>query len=568
MYEKHFRLDERPFSIAPDPRFLFMSARHREALAHLLYGVGEGGGFVQLTGEVGTGKTTLCRALLEHLPEHVDVAMILNPMVTAPELIATLCDELHVSYPHGTQSIKALVDALNGHLLRAHADGRRTVLLIDEAQDLRPEVLEQVRLLTNLETAREKLLQIILIGQPELRTLLARDDLRQLAQRVTARYHLEPMNRDETEAYIEHRLQVCGATGHLFSRGALDTVHRLTGGVPRLINILCDRALLGGYVEGRNRVHAGVVRRAAREVLPAQLAVGRTPRWPWAVAASLLLVGAAGLLSWRDWNPVSLPVQAQARLENAPSPAPSTDTAAPVVPGAAAAPGVEPPAREVEPVVPVPATPDPGVEDIEDRVMALFEAAERAGEDGAWYGLLARWGVQAQGGSGAQLCEQLPAHGLHCLARSGSWQALSSFDHPALLYLRGPDARTAVVFLQSIEDDQAELVAGDDIFHLPVAEVQRHWFGDYALVWQALPGGVTLLRAGDRGEAVRWVRAQLGVPALTVDDYFDDGLQAAVMEFQRTHRLDPDGVVGPRTIIQLNSAARQAGLPRLRSGAG
>jgi general secretion pathway protein A len=543
MYEKHFHLDERPFSIAPDPRFLFMSARHREALAHLLYGVGEGGGFVQLTGEVGTGKTTLCRALLEQLPGNVDVALILNPKVTAPELIATLCDEVRVSYPAGTGSIKTLTDALNRYLLQAHAGGRRTVLLIDEAQNLAPEVLEQVRLLTNLETAREKLLQVILIGQPELRALLAREDLRQLSQRVTARYHLEPMNHGETEAYIRHRLQVCGATGQLFSRGALDTVHRLSGGVPRLINVLADRALLGAYVEGQAQVSAAVVRRAAREVLPAPAATRTSGAWPWALAISL----AGGLLLaawwWQPWDREGTPVQAAMKVDE------------PVV-----APLAEP---EREPVL----TQEPA-EDVEGRWSALVEAAAVAGEDAAWHALLARWGVEGQGGSGAQLCQQLPAHDLHCLSRSGSWQALRSAGHPALLYLMGTDGRRLAVVLQGLDGDQAILSAGGEKVRLPAMRVQQAWFGDYALVWQALPGGATLLRAGDSGEAVSWVREQLGVPAQTAAEYFDDGLQAAVVEFQRRHQLEADGVVGPRTIMQMNTLSQQLGMPRLLQDAG
>ena len=544
MYEKHFRLDERPFSIAPDPRFLFMSARHREALAHLLYGVGEGGGFVQLTGEVGTGKTTLCRALLEQLPANVDVALILNPKMTSLELIATLCDELRVPYPAGTGSIKTLTDALNRYLLQAHAEGRRTVLLIDEAQNLHPEVLEQVRLLTNLETAREKLLQIILIGQPELRSLLARDDLRQLAQRVTARYHLEPMNRAETEAYIEHRLQVCGVSGRLFSRSALDTVHRLSGGVPRLINVLCDRALLGGYVEGRERVNAAVVKRAAREVLPTGVSPARNRHWPWVLAAVLAAVALLVVQPWYSWQAVVQP--------------PPHSAVAKIIEPPVAAPVVE------EKIAPGP-KPMP---DMETRLATLLEAAAAAGEDAAWHVLLARWGVQAQGGSGAQLCAQLPAHELHCLNRSGSWQALRSFDHPALLFLMGADAQRVAVVLQSIEGDEAELMAGTQRFRLPVERVQRLWFGDYALVWKALPGGATLLKMGDSGAAVEWVREQLQVPAQTVADFYDDGLRAAVMTFQRQHRLEPDGVVGPRTIIHMNSIAQQPGMPRLLLDAG
>ena len=538
MYEKHFQLDERPFSIAPDPRFLFMSARHREALAHLLYGVGEGGGFVQLTGEVGTGKTTLCRALLEQLPPKVDVALILNPKVTAQELIATLCDELRVAYPAGTGSIKILIDALNRHLLQVHAAGRRTVLMIDEAQNLSPEVLEQVRLLTNLETATEKLLQVILIGQPELRDLLAREDLRQLAQRVTARYHLEPMNRTETEAYIRHRLQVCGATASLFSRGALDAVQRLSGGVPRLINVLADRALLGSYVEGLPQVSATVVRRAAREVLPTPSPAGAAAPWSWALAISL----AGGLLLagwwWQPWHREPAPMQAAMMTDAAPLAAHPQIEAAPIMPDL------------------------PG-DDVEARWSALVGAAAAAGEDAAWHALLARWGVEAQGGSGAQLCQQLPAHSLHCLSRSGSWQALRSAGHPALLYLMGPDGRRLAVVLHSLDGEQAVLAAGGQPVRLPVTRVQQAWFGDYALVWQALPGGATLLRAGDSGAAVRWVREQLAVPAQTAADYFDDGLQAAVLDFQRRHQLEADGVVGPRTIMQLNTLSQQLGMPRL-----
>src|SRR5919201_4829908 len=236
MYASYFGLKEAPFSITPDPRYLYMSERHREALAHLLYGIGEGGGFVQLTGEVGTGKTTLCRCLLEQVPPHVDVALILNPRLTALELLGAVCDELRIPYPVDTTSTKTLVDLLYRYLLDAHGRGRRTVLIIDEAQDLSIDVLEQVRLLTNLETTREKLLQIILIGQPELITLLEREDLRQLAQRITARYHLEPFDAADTRAYIRHRLQIAGRTRGLFTEAAMRTVHAASRGIPRLIN--------------------------------------------------------------------------------------------------------------------------------------------------------------------------------------------------------------------------------------------------------------------------------------------------------------------------------------------
>jgi general secretion pathway protein A len=248
MYTSFFGLNEKPFAITPDPRYLFMSERHGEALAHLVYGVTESGGFMQLTGEVGTGKTTLVRTLLlNRMPENADVAVVLNPQLSALEFLQAICEELGVSVPKDSSSIKVLIDALNQHLLDAHANGRRTILVVDEAQNLAPDVLEEVRLLTNLETSKQKLLQIILIGQPELRELLARNDLRQLAQRITGRYHLEPLTRDETSQYIEHRLKVAGAIGEVFDSAAKREVYKLSSGVPRLINVICDRAMLGAY---------------------------------------------------------------------------------------------------------------------------------------------------------------------------------------------------------------------------------------------------------------------------------------------------------------------------------
>jgi general secretion pathway protein A len=293
MYLSHYGLAEPPFAITPDPRFVFLSERHRDALAHLLYGIGQGGsgGFVQLTGEVGTGKTTLCRLVMEQLPENVRVALVLNPKQTPLELLETICEELHVVAPGKRRSLKMQIDSLNEFLLQAYAQDLRVVLIIDEAQELSRELLEQVRLLTNLETATQKLLQIVLLGQPELRETLARPALRQLAQRITARYHLTPLQPAETSAYLRHRIAVAGATVFPFEEVAVRRLHALSGGVPRLLNVLGERALLAGYVHGRNRVDAKLVDLAAREVLP----VTNTHGSAWRILGWCLLLGGVAL---------------------------------------------------------------------------------------------------------------------------------------------------------------------------------------------------------------------------------------------------------------------------------
>jgi general secretion pathway protein A len=286
MYQSHFGLKEAPFSIAPNPRYLYMSQRHQEALAHLLYGLGGDGGFVLLTGEVGAGKTTICRCLLEQIPESCDVAYIFNPKLTSRELLSTICVEFHIEIPPRNNSVKVFIDCINAYLLDAHARGRNTVLIIDEAQNLAPDVLEQMRLLTNLETNQRKLLQIILIGQPELATMLERQELRQLAQRIVARYHLGPLSKPEVAAYVGHRLEVSGGARQLIPEALAGSLYRLSRGVPRVINVLCDRALLGAFTKGRDRVSRSILTQAANEVFyrPANL------RRSWVLPLSLILV--------------------------------------------------------------------------------------------------------------------------------------------------------------------------------------------------------------------------------------------------------------------------------------
>lgn len=297
MYTGFFGLTSQPFSIAPNPDFLFLSPRHAEALAHLRYGLGEAGGFVLLTGEVGTGKTTVSRCLLQELTDKTEVAFILNPTLNELELLAAICDQLKIRYKKSDASLKMLTDKITNRLMKNHQAGKNTILIIDEAQHLQPAVLEQLRLLTNLETNTKKLLQVILIGQPELQQLLQRQDLRQLAQRITARYHLMPLNEPEVQQYISYRLQVAGCSRPVFTSSAVKKLFQLSGGIPRLLNLICDRALLGGYSQQKALIDAALVNQAASEVLAIkpQAEKAAWPVWLWPVLTLVALGVGAGL---------------------------------------------------------------------------------------------------------------------------------------------------------------------------------------------------------------------------------------------------------------------------------
>jgi general secretion pathway protein A len=584
MYEKYFGLTERPFSIAPDPRFLYMSHQHREALAHLLYGVGEGGGFVQLTGEVGTGKTTVCRCLLEQLPAHVDVALILNPSLTALELLASVCDELRIAYPQDKVTVKSLTDLLNAHLLDAHSRGRRTVLILDEAQNLTAEALEEVRLLTNLETTREKLLQIILIGQPELRELLARDDLRQLAQRITARYHLRPIRRAETAAYIRHRLQVCGAAESLFTEAAIDAIHKRSQGVPRLINVICDRALLGGFVEGKIRLDASIAQKAATEVLPLERAERPDNRaWRWltgAVVAAGAAVAAYVLLSPGGLRipGVELPALVQNVSEEAEHSDVADDEAS--VPSQVAT--TSPPSADLaadtsaapanietaQPVALAAVAQAPSEDEQPAPLANALAAAGPAAAARAWAGLYRMWGVESSAVSDDQACAQAPASGLRCMQGGGSWAMLNHLDRPAVLLLVASEGRRIPVLLREVRGTEVDLQVDGRPLAVELRELEQNWFGEYRLLWKVPPGGSVTLRPGNRGPDVEWLRGQLrkvtGSSAIAPQaTYYDAGLRNLVAEFQRDEGLRVDGVAGPRTLIHLNTVSREPSVPRL-----
>ena len=582
MYLDHFNLTERPFSITPDPRFLYMSARHREALAHLLYGLGEGGGFVQLTGEVGTGKTTICRCLLDQVPENVDVALVLNPKVTSMELIATVCDELGIEYPEGNTSIKSLTDVLNRYLLDAHARDRRTVLIIDEAQNLSADVLEQVRLLTNLETSTQKLLQIVLIGQPELRKLLAREDMRQLSQRVTARYHLDPISREEASAYIKHRLQICGTTQNIFNKRAIDKIQQLSGGIPRLINVLCDRSMLGAYVEGSTQVDPKVVKKAAREVLAAAEKKQKRSGLPWLTASLVvlaLMVLAVIVQPWKQplETATILPATKTAVSPVAQPAAPLEKTVAPVEPALASVMDV----TENEPdqvAVPGEETAqdeEGGQEEVagpEPRTLSsLLLETDSSSYRAAWTELLSLWSVALPASVTPDFCDFAKLYGLLCMIEQGNWNILRQFNRPVILQLVAPDGRRVPVVLQRLEGSVAEVIVGNELYRLDLEQVEQSWYGEYTLLLQAPPDGRLYMKIGDRGPVVSWLRQQLkqaqgvDIPASDPLD-FDYALQKQVLVFQRDQGLVADGIVGKNTMIHLNTESGREGVPRLMDG--
>ncbi|BCT91385.1 ATPase AAA [Lysobacter helvus] len=535
MYLEHWGLKEPPFSITPDPRFVFLSERHRDALAHLLFGVGQGGGggFVQLTGEVGTGKTTLCRLLLEQLPENTRVALVLNPRLTAIELLETLCEELHLDIGRTHGSTKALVDTLNTYLLDAYAKGLHVVLIIDEAQNLSVDALEQVRLLTNLETDTQKLLQIILLGQPELREILARSDMRQLAQRITARYHLMPLDANETGAYLRHRFRVAGGLHSPFSASAVQRVHKHSGGVPRLINVIAERALLGGYAHDATKIEASDIDRAAREALaPARR---ETPAWKWAIAAGAVL---ASILAWMWW-PRATPS--------------STMPAQPSVAQAATRSSVAAlkPVKPVKPVIPFVAA---------AALPARLEGVDASGLP-AWSALLHEWKSGADP-SVASTCPPAIEAGLYCLrARNGTLDKVFAQGRPVLLHLRAKDGASTWALLLGADAVRARVQIDTQTFDVDRLALVRAWNGESIALWRGPDALTESLTPDGRGPAVDWVHAHLD-PAYTGPAVLDSAMRSAVREFQASRGLTSDGVIGPATLMAL--AARDAG-PRLRT---
>ena len=570
MYSQHFGLSQDPFSIAPDPRYLFMSERHREALAHLLFGVagshsaasGGGGGFVLLTGDIGTGKTTICRCFLEQIPAGCHVAYIFNPKLTVTELLQSICEEFHIPVPATTSAsptVKDYIDRLNAFLLHSHAAGESSVLIIDEAQNLQPDVLEQLRLLTNLETNARKLLQIVLIGQPELRSMLERADLEQLAQRVIARFHLDALTEIESAQYIAHRLAVAGHTGPSpFDRSALQRIHHLARGVPRRINLLCGRALLGAWATGLHRVNRAVVDKASVEVFGSDTAAARRARWPAAAAllATLcLVVGAACAGYALSSRQTGAPMQTAAatRPASATVAAMASSPAAPLASAPLAA-SASMPVTGASALVAKPPAQLAAMEPLESVLPQLPRDI-----DMAWRDLAAVWHLT---GNLDNPCEAAQSHELQCYRASKlSMPLLRQLGRPGILTLQAERGTAQYAVLVGMSEQHATLRTSGGLHTVSLIALGRIWRGEFATLWHAPQGYSPTLRGGSTGAAIVELARQLALldgaappPPSAIPPTLDADLRERVRDFQRAHGLQADGLPGPITYMQLESA--------------
>lgn len=550
MYYDFFGFREPPFSIAPDPRYLYLSARHKEALAHLMYGVEGQGGFIVITGEVGTGKTTVSRCFIENVPDTVDIALILNPRLSARELLSSICDELEISHP-ASATIKDLVDRINEDLLRAHAAGRHKVLIIDEAQNLSAEVLEQLRLLTNLETAEKKLLQIVLLGQPELQDMLALPELRQLNQRVTARYHLHAIGRREVPAYLRYRLSVAGVRGDMFSPRAINRLYLESQGIPRLINLISDRALLGAYAEGEHEITAGHIRHAAKEVRghwsdsPSSRSSQSPDRSHYLLVAASILIAIVGTTWLYERWTSGVPVFTRA-------------SSAPPIPHAAETPAPQPPAQAGPSVSPEP--PKPSAIDVPGQLLD---------SDDAYQVLFRIWGQDYSPTAGAA-CDWGRANGLGCLARRGSRRSLAFLDRPAMLRLQDGAGDQGFVVLRQLSGDTAEIALPSGNRTVSFASIEQYWFGEYQVLWR-LPEYQTQSSAYNRERGAQlWLGARMmeladihGESRSESDRVKRMDTEQQIRWYQAKRGLNVDGIAGPMTLIQINNDLENA-MPRLQ----
>lgn len=536
MYHEFFGLKEPAFSIAVNPRYLFMSDQHREALAHLLYGI-QNGGFVMLTGEVGTGKTTIIRCLLEQLPENTDIAIILNPTANAPELLSTICDELSVNYISDELTVKNLTDALNEFLLNNHRKGRKTVLLIDEAQLLKVPVLEQIRLLTNLETTTEKLLQIMLVGQPELKKLLTRPALRQLSQRITARFHLEALTPAETKAYIHHRLKIAGLPDHQrpFSDAIIKKVHDFSGGIPRLINVLSERLMLGAYAQNQHTIDKHIFAAATKEVAGTatqqeeKFAAARTSWHASLVIAVVVVMAAVWFFLPDDMTANSAPLVLTESVGE----------------------------QSQETIVPATGGETQVASDRASRITGQSPLITMATRDLVAAQLILFDYLAVNVGDTTNPCLASVAVNYSCeKARLSSWDELKDINRPGLMTLATPDKKWVYLTIVGLSENYVVIIESGAEKIISWSEISPIWTGDFFYIWSRPQGFEKSLQLGDKNDLVTWVAEQFArldqQPAPLTRQFFTEKLKKRVELFQRTQNILPDGVIGAQTLRRLN----------------
>lgn len=536
MYKEYFGFVEMPFSIVPNSRYLFLSQRHQEAMQNLQAGLGDGGGFAMLTGEVGTGKTTVAKAMLASLDEQTQAGLILNPTFSNIELLEAVCDEFEIDYPEQA-SLKQLSQAIHGFLLDSHEQGIQTLLVIDEAQHLAADVLEQLRLLTNLETDSRKLLKVLLVGQPELQQHLQTNQLRQLAQRITGRYHLLPLNAQEAGKYIAFRLETAGAQQMLFSNRAVKSIAQYTHGIPRLINLVCDKALQLSFHQGEKTPPQATVEQACQQIMSFQAEVYQAPVkqsstiWPKVVQYGAVAVVGLGL-AWGTLNYLPQGIELWSASHDA------VDEVQPQIKTAVQAP-IEM-QSEIKPSV----LPD-------DIASQIQQGTNRASAIQDLYQL---WGYQSSLRDG--LCLSEPQSVFVCVEGQASLSALIELNSPVVLNLQ-LDGKSYHAVLYGISEDSVELLVNQSIVQLPVAALDTLWQGDYVAIWKQ-PLRETL-REGDTGEAVALLDLLLSEVLgenVTGQDRFDEELKRKVEAFQVWQGMAVDGIAGRRTLARLQRVAQ------------
>ena len=583
MYNDYFGFKEAPFSIAPDPRYLYMTAQHREALAHLVYGLNSEGGCILLTGEVGTGKTTICRCLLEQIPDQANVALVLNPKVSEVELLETICDELKIDYPDADNSLKTYTDRIYQFLIESNRNNEKTVLIIDEAQNLNSAVLEQLRLLTNLETNQRKLLQIIILGQPELLDILARSEMRQLAQRITARFHLQPLTRMEVKAYVSHRLAIAGQNIQIFPEKSIKLLYKLSNGVPRLINILCDRALLGAYVEGQYAVHPPIIKKAAKEVFGELKNVEKQQKnrqWLYPIAAlSGVTFFAIAVFLYLTLSPLTdnknqtslstllaADTETQAAKNSATTPLPeqasteeniiSTEQADEKMPDLTETLLTENTAEKIiaaEENLETQNIPEKNIKSSVDDVEKILND-KNSSPVSAYQALFNAWNHDYNNKIATTACKQAEAFSLRCLHKQGNLNSLKTHNRPAVLTLIDKQGQPRYITITAIQGDLATVYSNNSKYTIKLSELDKYWYGQFILLWHKPEFYSSAITPGSRGNIVGWLRTHFSDEQTTANnDVYDDDLVKQVKKFQAQHGLVADGIVGPVTIIHLNT---------------